>query len=75
MEINNEIVEKYLKDPNNCPFCENKKGEGLRAENDDIIPDNSALWRNVSCKDCGREWVEEFELTTISNLTESKLIL
>lgn len=70
MKITKAILKKYLKNPDNCPFCNNEGGEGLRAHNNDITPDTSCLWRNVSCKDCGREWTEEFELTLIDNLIE-----
>ena len=70
MEITPKINKKYLKDPDTCPFCNNEKGEGLKAENNDIIPETSSLWRNVSCKDCGRQWTEAFELVLIDNLIE-----
>lgn len=70
MEITKKIIKKYLNDPDNCPFCDNEGGEGLRAENNDITPETFVLWRNISCKDCGREWTEEFTLTTIDNLIE-----
>lgn len=71
MEITKKIIEKYLKDPNSCPFCENKDGKGLNADNSDITPDVMHLWRNITCNDCSRQWTEEFQLTLIDNLIES----
>mgnify|MGYP003338229219 CR=1 FL=1 len=69
-EITKEIQQKYLARPDDCPFCDNAGGEGLHAHNNDIEPDVDYLYRNVTCRDCGREWVEQFRLELIDNLLE-----
>lgn len=55
MKITKKIIKEYLKNPDDCPFCNNKNGLGLKADNSNIIPETEVLWRNVSCKDCGRQ--------------------
>lgn len=72
MKITAKIIKKYLKNPDNCPFCDNKEGKGLYADNNDITPESSVLWRNISCNDCGRGWTEEFKLSLIDNLIEKE---
>ena len=70
-EIPKKIIKKYLKNPDDCPFCENKDGKGLNADNNDISPETNLLWRNIKCNDCGRRWVEQFRLELISDLEEN----
>lgn len=68
MKITAKINKAYLKNPDSCLFCNNKEGKGLRADNNNIEADVSVVWRSVSCKDCGKEWTEQFRLELIDNL-------
>lgn len=63
IEVTQELDEKYLEHPNNCPVCDSENINGSHIEAGD-----EAAWREISCLDCGAEWTERFELTGVSNL-------
>jgi len=56
-----ELQEKYLKDPNHCPFC---GYDGISA--DHIEADDTKAWRDVECPQCGKSWTEGFELYCVT---------
>ena len=60
-QLTEQEVKEYIEYPNTCPFC---KSENLDADPIDVYETNTAS-RNVSCEDCGEEWVEEFTMTNI----------
>lgn len=70
MGISKTINKKYLKNPDDCPFCNNVGGKGLSADNNNITPETFNLWRNITCNDCGKSWTEQFKLELIDNLIE-----
>lgn len=55
-----KMREKYLKNPNVCPFC---GSTNITAEHADFDDDYAS--RPVACEDCNKEWVEEFTLTYV----------
>jgi len=58
-------LEKYLKNPDLCPFC---GSEDITAGHVDCI--DIKAWRNVRCISCKEEWVEEFTITNVKVNTE-----
>lgn len=61
-----DIKEKFLLDPVSCPFCESMNwvaGEPNYSK-------KKCLVENV-CKDCGKEWVEEWQLVDAWEKTEA----
>jgi len=65
IDVTEEIQEKYLEDPNRCPYCDSDNINGGHIE----AGDNNA-WRFVSCKDCKISWTEDFTLTGIGYVTK-----
>lgn len=61
-KITKKIQEKYLDNPNCCPFCGSVDITGDHFEAED-----SSAWRKVECNDCGEQWREVFELKFIEN--------
>jgi formate dehydrogenase maturation protein FdhE len=55
-----KLRDKYLKNPNVCPFC---GSDNISADHADFAW-NSGI-RPVACEDCNKEWVEEFTLTSV----------
>jgi hypothetical protein len=54
-------VSKYLKAPDECPFCHSSDIDADPIE--DYV--DIKAWRIVSCEDCGRKWQEEFTITNV----------
>lgn len=57
--------EAYLEDPNTCPFC-----GGRKLNTGDTDFSDTDAWRNITCSNCKRKWVECFQLWSIDNLEE-----
>lgn len=53
--------EKYLKNPNACPYC---NSENITAGH--ITAEDSTAYRDVKCTACNTTWTEEFTLTGIT---------
>lgn len=66
MKITPEIQEKYLEDPNTCPFCD---GDRISTEEFNSYSSSTAF-RIVNCDHCGAEWEENYTLTSISSQEE-----
>ena len=55
---------EYIESGGNlCPYCESENITGGHGEFDYDI-----AWRNVSCRDCGESWTEEFTMTGVTEL-------
>lgn len=65
LDITEKQQERYLEDPNTCPFC---NGRELSAGDTDFS--DADAWRNIECTSCGRKWLECFQLWSIENLEE-----
>lgn len=61
MKTHEELEEIYLEnDANHCPYCESPNISG-----GDTDFDCTHAFRNVVCKNCGKEWAEVFEITGV----------
>ena len=58
--------EKYLKNPNICPFCESNDLDCGRMEADSEI-----ARQNVICNNCLAEWTDEYSLRGVTFLGET----
>lgn len=56
-------LEEYLKEPDNCPFCDS---ENITGDDTDFGGINA--WRKIKCNSCLKEWREEFTITYIEAL-------
>ena len=56
--ITKEMIEKYIKYPNHCPFCGSSNITASDFDGDQ---------ETVECEDCGEEWHEEFKIVNIYN--------
>ena len=72
LELSTEHIEKYVRDPEHCPFCDSN--ELLAGE---LIPEGFSVWREIECEDCHAEWTEVFTLSTIEDakLLDEKQII
>lgn len=52
-----EILEKYLKTPHKCPFC---NSENLQGREIDI--ESGQAFQTVECLDCNKEWMDKYQL-------------
>lgn len=53
---------KYLADSSKCPYCGSSSIEG---SNEDDEGDDK--FQNISCDDCGREWVDIYKLAEVDD--------
>lgn len=61
-----KTLKEYLdNNANLCPYCDSDEISGEEGEFESTVG-----YRNVSCRDCGRSWTEEFSLTGVTELTE-----
>lgn len=60
-EFKKEIEQRYLDNPNICPFC---GSSDITADHPDF--NDNVAWRDVECRKCKRVWTEEFKLTGIT---------
>lgn len=56
-----ELQEKYINNPNACPFCGSDSISGEAGEFD-----NNIAYRDVTCTACGRTWTEGFVLDQVT---------
>lgn len=61
MEISEEKVDAYLKNPTRCFGC---GFEGL--EGGSVRIDSGMAYQDVHCLDCGLAWVDEYALCDVS---------
>jgi len=54
---------KYLKNPDECPFCGSSDISGDYGEFS-----GTGATRDISCKDCDGQWYESFKMTGITEL-------
>ena len=52
----------YLKDSCKCPHCQAGNFEG-----GEIQADGESHYQNISCNECGREWVEIYGLVEVDD--------
>lgn len=52
--------EKYLKNPDQCPFCDSHEIEAGWANFEHIY-----AYRKVKCNDCGKVWTEKFKMVSV----------
>jgi transcription elongation factor Elf1 len=57
--------QKYLDDPDHCPFCKSRNVGGGEID----LSDGRSLDRTFSCNECGKVWVEIFTLTGVEEVT------
>lgn len=57
MDIN---LEKYLKNPDICPFCDS---ENITTVDHDFSYINA--YKNIICRSCDKQWTEEFTITKV----------
>lgn len=55
--------EKYLKNPNECPFCGSNKINGTGS----IEGDNFSEY-DCECQDCKKKWTEFYSLVDIKEI-------
>jgi len=55
------LMEKYMKDPESCPFCGSDNMTGGHAE----FSFNQA-YRDIKCCNCEKVWTEEFKMTYVT---------
>lgn len=58
--MTDEQKQKYLNNPNFCPYCESQNFDRL-----DTDSDSSALWYYWVCDTCQGSWTEEYVLTNV----------
>lgn len=63
-------LNEYLKEPDKCPYC---NSDNVTASETDFSYINA--WREVVCKDCKREWQENFTITSITEYDEEGMPL
>lgn len=63
--LTEEQINKYLKDPNQCPYCSSEEISYTSSHNDD--------YRDVHCYTCGKNWIEVFQLITIEEVDENTI--
>ncbi len=56
-----ELNQKYLNDPDACPFCGSTNIIGGYVD-----CGSDMAFRDVQCNDCQKVWTEEFKLTGIT---------
>lgn len=50
-----------------CPFCQNTDGNGVEADGSGYeYVDGGGVCQDVTCRDCGREWTEYFQISGYS---------
>jgi len=56
-------LEEYLKNPDNCPFCDHDVvgGNGFDTH-------STAAYREIECNRCGKKWTETFTITNIEEV-------
>lgn len=52
-----DITQKYLGNPNECPFCGSSEITG-----DDPEWEFDTATRKIECYHCGKKWVEKFKM-------------
>jgi transcription elongation factor Elf1 len=60
-ELSQEQREWYLNHSANCPFCHSGQIEGGSVE-----IDAGGAWQEVSCVECGEQWVDIYKLIDVS---------
>ena len=60
MAIDEKLKQRYLSDPNICPFC---KSPHISAGH--IEADGEYAWGSVHCNNCGKNWTDNYTLTGI----------
>jgi predicted Zn-ribbon and HTH transcriptional regulator len=63
LELTPEQEQDYIDDPNHCPVCKSTNITGGHFDSSDY-----SATREVKCLDCKAQWVENFELVSISNV-------
>ena len=54
------LKEEYLSNPNRCLFC---KSENIHSHSPSA--NNTSAWLSFECKDCGRNWTNEYMLVSV----------
>lgn len=65
MALTKEQIERYMKNPNLCPFCQSTQIAGEQLE----VNDGSAF-QPVSCLSCGKDWEDNYTLTSVTSNVE-----
>lgn len=68
LKLTKKKIKEYVKSGGvSCPYCDSKD---IRAGETDTQDD--AIFRNVVCENCGKQWTDEYTLTgmTIEEATE-----
>lgn len=60
-------MERYLKNPNFCPYCETK---GVTTYNR-LVAEIDFAWSVIECLSCLRRWKEIYSLTAIEELEDN----
>lgn len=57
---------EYLKTGGvHCPFCKSHNIEGGSFEYDSTV-----IWQKIKCHDCGKNWIDVHDLTSVQSLDE-----
>lgn len=62
-------ISDYLKDPYNCIYCGSDDIQGM-----DFDAESIYTYREVKCRNCQKQWTEEFTLTNVTLEDESSSI-
>ena len=57
--LNPEREAAYLENSQRCPFCQSGRLEG----DGDTDYDGDLIFKNISCRNCGRQWHDEYRLS------------
>ena len=57
------LIQKYLEDPNFCPYCEHPV---IEADHFDV--EGRIAWQSVLCRRCGAEWNDVYELVAVEKV-------
>ena len=60
MSFTKEQKQKYLENPEVCPFCGKEYLTGRHFNGS-----YNQAWREIECDSCGKEWMELFTMTDI----------
>ena len=67
LQPKDRLTEKYLKNPDLCPYCNSNNITGGETNWSGIFS-----WRNVLCKSCNKQWQEESAITKIISIFDKE---
>jgi transposase-like protein len=62
--LSDEEIKKYVdRQGLYCPYC-----DSMELQVGHLSSEESGVYINIVCRDCGKEWTEEFTLTWITEV-------